>query len=296
MTVSDGEWFTEYASPAHRLQWKVRGTLFRGQSAYQTIEVLDTEQFGPTLVLDGILQTATGDEFIYHEMLAHIPLSVHRGAARVLIVGGGDGGLAREVLRWPVDQVTMVEIDPMVVDVSRRFLPEHARAFDDPRLTLVFRDGFQYVREAAAESFDVVLVDSTDPEGGPGQVLYSAAFHRDVARILKPGGLYAQHAGAPFYNPDVLETVSRQVADAFSRARVFWCAIPTYPGGLFTFVVGSHGPDPKEPRRTPPFETRWYSPGVHRAAFQLSPWLEARLPQALVGEARAEAGEGASDA
>jgi spermidine synthase len=280
--LPDAEWFTEEASEGHRLQWKVRRTLFRERSRYQMVEVVDTVQFGPALVLDGIMQTTTGDEFIYHEMLAYVPLNAHPRPERVLVIGGGDGGLVRDVLKCPdVSRVVMAEIDPVVVEAARRFLPRHATAFSDPRLSLLFRDGFQYVQEAAPESFDLILVDSTDPEGGPGQVLYSRAFHQAVARALAPNGIYVQHTGAPFYNPEVLEQVSHDVVTVFPLARVFWCAIPSYPGGLFTFLAASRGPDPATPGARITWPTRWYSPTVHRAAFSLPPFIAGLLPASM---------------
>jgi spermidine synthase len=282
--AEEAEWFTEQASEGHRLQWKVRRTLYRGKSPFQTVEVLDTVQWGPALVLDGIMQTTTGDEFIYHEMLAYVALNAHPRPRRVLVIGGGDCGLVRDVLKDPgVEAVVMVEIDQLVVEVARKFLPAHTTALNDPRLTLLFQDGFQYLHEAAPESFDVILVDSTDPEGGPGQVLYSSAFHRDVLKALRPDGLYVQHTGAPFYNPEVLEEVSRDVAEVFPVARVFWCTVPSYPGGLFSFIVGSRGPDPSVPRGRITWPTRWYTEAIHRTAFALPPYVARLVPAALRG-------------
>jgi spermidine synthase len=281
------EWFTEAASDGHRLQWKIRRTLYQGHSPYQTVTVLDTEQFGVALVLDGIMQTTAGDEFIYHEMLAYIALNSHLRPRRVLVIGGGDGGLVRDVLKDPtVEQAVMVEIDPLVVEVSKKYLPGHAAGFGDPRLSLVYEDGVRYLKQAGNNSFDIILVDSTDPEGGPGQVLYTAAFHREVRRALRPDGLYIQHTGAPFYNPEVLEMVSRDVATVFPLCRVFWTPVPSYPGAVFTFVVGSLGTDPTVPQGRIGWPTRWYTEGLHRNAFSLPPFLQSLLPE----EVRAEPG------
>lgn len=280
-------WFTEAGSPHHRLQWQVARTLYVGDSPYQHIEVLDTEQFGVALVLDGILQTTAADEYIYHEMLALVPLLSHPHPARVLIIGGGDGGLAREVLRVPgVEQVVMVEIDRAVVDVARQFLPCHTSALDDPRLTIRYEDGVQYVTALdAAEAFDVILVDATDPEGdGPGQVLYTTGFHRALRAALRPEGVYAQQSGTPIYNPDVLTRVAQDVDQEFPTCRVYWCTVPTYPGSLFTFTVGSLGPEPLIPIRRLPdgASTRWYTPRIHAAAFALPPVVAELLPDRVV--------------
>lgn len=276
-------WFAEAASPHHRLQWKVRRTLYAADSSYQHIEVLDTEQFGTALVLDGILQTTAGDEYIYHEMLALVPLLAHPHPARVLVIGGGDGGLVREVLRVPgVEQVVMVEIDQAVVDVARRFLPGHTAALGDPRLTIRYEDGVQYLSHLdPSHAFDVILVDATDPDGdGPGQVLYTTEFHRAVRAALLPEGMYAQQSGTPVYNPEVLERVARDVDQEFPVCRVYWCTVPTYPGSLFTFTMGSLGPEPIVPIRRLPeaATTRWYTPRVHAAAFALPPLVAERVP------------------
>lgn len=276
-------WFDEAASPHHRLQWKIRRVLYSGQSSFQDIQVLETEQFGPSLVLDGIMQTTTGDEFIYHEMMAFVALVTHPDPRRVLVIGGGDGGTVREVLRCPtVEEVALVEIDREVVDVARRYLPAHTTALDDPRLTIRYEDGAAYLRSRPGE-YDVVLVDATDPEGdGPGTVLYTQDFHKDVRGALRSGGLYIQHAGAPFYNPEVLEGVSRSASDVFPVARVFSATVPTYAGGYFTFVLGSTGPDPLEPLNMwQPEDTLWYTPAMHKAAFTLPPYIARLLPTSV---------------
>ncbi|PSR33425.1 MAG: polyamine aminopropyltransferase [Sulfobacillus thermosulfidooxidans] len=279
-----GFWFEETASSGHRLQWKVIRELYAGKSQYQQIQIVETEEFGVAMVLDEIMQTTTGDEFIYHEMLALVPLLSHPHPCRVLIVGGGDGGLAREVLKVPkVERVVMVEIDPMVIEVAKRFLPGHTQSLDDPRLTILCQDGAAYVKNMAhaQEKFDVILVDSTDPEGeGPGQFLYTPAFHEDVMNALNPLGVYVQHTGAPFYNPEVLRDVSRDVARLFPRRQVYWCTIPTYPGGIFTFTAGSLGPDLSEPLQSCSYPTRYYSPAIHQAAFALPPFLEELIDNA----------------
>ncbi|WP_053960460.1 polyamine aminopropyltransferase [Sulfobacillus thermosulfidooxidans] len=271
-------WFVESASSGHKLEWKILREVYSIQSAFQHIRVVETEQFGMALILDGIMQTTMGDEFIYHEMLAFVPLLSHPAPKRVLIIGGGDGGLSREVLKVPgVEQVVMVEIDPVVVDVAKRYFPHHTESLNDPRLQIMFEDGAAFLRSQArsSEKFDVILVDSTDPEGdGPGQFLYTSAFHADVKNALNPGGIYVQHTGAPFYNPEVLGMVTEDVGKKFPLCQTYWATVPTYPGGIFTFTAGSLGPDLSQPIRTLPCETRWYTPDIHRLAFALPPYLQ----------------------
>ena len=282
-------WFSETASPGHRLDWKVKRMLFSGQSELQTVEVLDTEQFGPSLVLDGIMQTTTGDEYIYHEMMAWVPLNVHPRPEQVLIVGGGDGGLAREVLQSPkVKEVTLVEIDPLVIEVSRKFLPTHGAAFDDPRFKLVIGDGLAYLAKPD-HHYDLILVDSTDPEGtGPGSVLYTEEFHQRVRSALTDQGLYVQQSGTPTYNPEVLRDASHSVSRVFPICRVYWCVVPTYPGGLFTFTSGSMKYDLMQFQATHVNHARWYTPAIHRASFALPP-IVARLVPNEVSQAQSRA-------
>lgn len=273
-------WFGEQASPAHRLEWKIRRVLFDQASPYQHIQVVETEAFGPSLVLDGIMQTTQGDEYIYHEMLTWVPLSVHPAPRRVLVIGGGDGGTVREVVRWPqVEQVVMVEIDRQVVEAAMRFLPGHVTGLSDPRVELRYEDGRAFLARAPGGAFDVVLVDSTDPEGGPGQVLYSDAFRADILRVLDTDGIYVQQTGAPFYNPEVLQEVSADVAARFPLAGVYWTTVPTYPGGLFTFTAGSKGPELRSPRRPGPEGARWYTARIHEAAFALPALLAELVPE-----------------
>lgn len=277
-----GLWFTEEASPHHLLQWKVRRLLFSGRSPYQTVEVVDTEQFGPSLVLDGIMQTTQGDEYIYHEMMAWVPLAAHPHPERVLIIGGGDGGLAREVLASPaVKEVTMVEIDALVIDVSKQFLASHTAAFADPRLQIVMGDGMEYLADIE-DYFDLILVDCTDPEGsGPGCVLYTEAFHHRVHTALKADGLFIQQSGSPTYNPEVLRTISADVTQQFPVCRVYWCVVPTYPGGLFTFTSGSKQYDLLDFTPVTVPHARWYTPDVHRGAFALPPAVAQHLPDSV---------------
>lgn len=279
-------WFSETASSGHQLQWKIARMLFSGQSPYQSIEVLDTESFGPSLVLDGIMQTTSGDEFIYHEMLAWVPLTAHPKPERVLIIGGGDGGLAREVLRSrAVKAVTLVEIDSMVVEVSKKYLPQHAGAFADPRFEVIIGDGLEYLADPALPPYDLILVDSTDPEGGPGSVLYTPEFHHRVMGALAEDGLFIQQTGSPTYNPEVLRDTSHSIATTFPLCRVYWCVVPTYPGGLFTFTSGSKKYDLMDFTDTEVAHARWYTPAIHRAAFALPPIVGTHVPR-VVAEAQ----------
>jgi spermidine synthase len=270
------EWAHESLYPTYRQSLRVDRLLYDSATEHQRIRVFENARFGRVLTLDGVVQTTEGDEFIYHEMMAHVPLFAHGAARRVLIVGGGDGGLAREVLRHPgVERVTMVEIDGGVVDFCRQYLPRlSAGAFDDPRLELVIADGAAYVARSA-ERFDVVLVDSTDPVG-PGEALFTRGFYGGVRDRLAEGGILVTQNGVPFLQPEELTASVRAFRALFRDAACYLATVPTYAGGPMAFGWATDG----EARRVPPsvlaervaaagIATRYYTPEVHAAAFAL---------------------------
>jgi spermidine synthase len=229
------------------------------------------EDFGRALVLDGAVQTTVGDEYIYHEMIAHVPLFTHPNPERVLVIGGGDGGTAREVFRHPsVRRVDMVEIDRAVIDACRRYLPETARGLDHPRLNLVVGDGVAWVAERA-EEYDVILVDSSDPTG-PAEGLFNRDFYQSVYRALKAGGVFVAQVLSPFFHQNLIREVYQVVSSLFPITMPYLAVVPTYPSGLHCFMLGSKRHSPlRQGMKAPSWPTRWYTPEVHRAAFQLPP-------------------------
>ena len=268
--------FAEPFRAGFRQQFELRAQLWAGRSDYQQIEILDTVSFGRALVLDGALQTTVADEFCYHEPLVHVPLLAHPRPRRVLVVGGGDGGCLRHVLMHDVECAVQVEIDQLVVRACREWLPELAgEAFDDPRAELVIGDGLAYLRDAPAP-FDVILVDSTDPVG-PAKDLISEEFFRLARAALTSDGLLAVQTGSPLLMLDELRAAAGRIAAVFPTARTYLGHVPSYPGVLWSWTVGSNGPDPSQPRRRPPGGLLAYTPDVHRAAFTLPPWLDAAL-------------------
>ncbi|HYM91540.1 MAG TPA: polyamine aminopropyltransferase, partial [bacterium] len=228
------------------------------------------------------VQTTEGDEFAYHEMLAHPPLCTHPAPRRILIIGGGDGGLLEEVLKHPVERVTMVEIDEAVVRAGRQYLGTICgRAFEDPRATLVIGDGIAYVRETM-DRFDVVLVDSTDPQGA-ATGLFAQEFYAQVAHHLTPDGLMAVQSGSAVYQQDLIRTVRRHLRPAFPLVRTYLASVAAYPGGLWSFTMGSLGCDPLlvGPDAIAPrigeFRLRYYTPSGHHAAFDLPPHIRGEV-------------------
>lgn len=277
------EWFEEMLHPDFRMKLKVGRILYEGRSENHHLLVFENPTFGRVLYLDGVLQTTERDEFIYHEMLAHVPILGHGRARRVLVIGGGDGGLVEEVLKHRgIERVTMVEIDPSVVELSRRWLPSICRdAFDDPRLDLVFADGAAFVRECA-DRFDVMIVDSTDPMG-PGEVLFSEDFYRSCRGVLAPGGVLVTQNGVPFVQPEELRASLTALRRLFADASCYLATVPMYVGGPMAFGWAS---DDQALRRTPlatlgerfaasGIATRYYNPEIHEAAFALPGYVRA---------------------
>ncbi|GIX48332.1 MAG: polyamine aminopropyltransferase [Candidatus Tectimicrobiota bacterium] len=256
--------------------------LYTERSPYQKIEVYEHALLGRILVLDDILQTTQADEFVYHEMLAQVPLLGQREApVSVLIIGGGDGGVLREVLRhaW-VQRVVMVEIDERVVRVAAEYLGINGN-YDDPRVELRFEDGSAYVRSAAARAqpFDAVIIDATDPILGPGEALFSRQFFADVRACLAPAGVMVRHLGNPAYQREIFRTGVRWVHEVFGSVQVYRAAIPTYLGGDMAFVLSTNdGHSCQEPRLA--LRGRYYNHAVHRAAFVLPTWWQEVMEEA----------------
>lgn len=268
-------WLVETGDPGTGFQvsWAVTRELFRQRSPHQEVTVVELTGLGRALFLDGVLQLTTADEFIYHEMLAHVPLLCHPAPRDVLVVGGGDGGTVREVLRHPeVRRVDLVELDGVVVQACRRHLPEvGADVWEDPRLRVHLGDGARFIQEAPDGAYDVVLVDCSDP-GGPASPLYSGRFYHEAARVLGEDGILVQQAMSPFFHGSLIRSALEGLRAAFPRTGLYLCAIPSYLFGLQAFVWASRGLDlaPGPVRPAPP-GLRWYTPDVHRAAFTLPP-------------------------
>lgn len=273
-----GAWLVDQGSHDITTAFRVSRLLHQEQTAYQHLEIYDSPLFGRMLVLDGAVQTTEREEFIYHEMLAHPALCTHPAPKRVLIIGGGDGGALEEALKHPLDRATLVEIDEAVVRTSREYLPSVAgRAFADPRATIVIGDGIEYAGKTV-ERFDVVLVDSTDPQG-PATGLFSAEFYGTIARRLAPGGILTVQSGSAVYQRDLIRSVRRTLRPFFPVVRTYIAAVVEYPATLWSFTMGSLGPDPLAvtpesiARRTEGFDLRYYTPAGHQAAFAPPPFL-----------------------
>lgn len=273
-----GAWLVDQGSPDITSAFRVTRLVHTEQTPYQHLEIYDSAIFGRMLVLDGAVQTTEREEFVYHEMLAHPALCTHPAPKRVLIIGGGDGGALEEALKHPLESATLVEIDEAVVRTSREYLGGVAgRAFEDSRAKLVIGDGIAYAGETS-ERFDVVMVDSTDPQG-PAVGLFAPEFYRTIERRLTSGGLLVVQSGSAIYQGDLIRSVRRTLRSFFPVVRTYVAAVVEYPGTLWSFTVGSLGPDPLAvppetiAKRTEGFGLRYYTPVVHRAAFEPPPFL-----------------------
>lgn len=273
-----GLWFTEQQTKDMRISVRVKQILHREETPFQSLAVLDTDQFGRMLVLDNIIQTNIADEFVYHEMITHVALNTHAAPKKVLVIGGGDGGAVREIIKHQsVEKAVHCEIDGAVIEASRRFLPEISCALDDPRVEIIVDDGIKHVKENR-DTYDVIMVDSTDPIG-PAVGLFSAAFYRDIFASLKDDGIFVAQTESPFFNRDFIPGLYQDIAGIFPVTRLYLAVVPTYPGGLWTFTMGSkkHDPLKVDISKIPPLDTKYYSPAVHQACFVLPPFVKELL-------------------
>ena len=285
---SNEEWFGERERVGLEQRIQVRGVLYEGRSDYQTIRVLDTVPFGRALILDRALQTTETDEFIYHEMMVHPALISLAQPERVLIVGGGDGGCLRRALEHPLREVVQVELDRAVVETCRRYLPQVSRgAFDDPRVRLLFADGYEFV-EKAQEPFDAIIVDLTDPiPSSPSLRLFTVDFYQAIRRILKKEGLMVTQSSSPLLLTGDLLMIYANLKAVFPLVRVCLAPVPSYPGVLWSFTLASGGNDPlaldeaavRQRLEARGISTRYYSPQMHFASFALPPFLAGLLAE-----------------
>ncbi|MDD2862222.1 MAG: polyamine aminopropyltransferase [Acidiphilium sp.] len=282
-------WVNETLYPFWGQRFGVTRELARAKSAFQDIAIFESEFHGRVMLLDGIVQITERDEFVYQEMLAHVPLLAHGDAKSVLIIGAGDGGVLRRVLMHPgVTKAVMVEIDGEVIRLSKEFLPKiGGDAWTDPRADVIVGDGIDYVRKAPDASFDVIIVDSTDPIG-VGEVLFTDDFYSNCARILTGRGLIVNQCGVPFMQADELRETSARRRKFFPHVTAYVAAVPTYVGGYMT--LGWAGKDPSltslpvatiaERAQAAGIAgtTEYWSPQVHVAAFWLPPYIARHLP------------------
>ncbi|MDX1580410.1 MAG: polyamine aminopropyltransferase [Alphaproteobacteria bacterium] len=274
-------WSVEKLHANLRLALKNEETLFDSATDHQRLVLFRNARFGRVLTLDSIVQTTEADEFIYHEMLTHVPMLAHGAVKSALIVGGGDGGMAEELLKHGgLEHLRMVEIDEAVIDFSRQYLSSICQdAFEDPRLKVHIGDGADFVA-TTEESFDVIIVDSTDPIG-PGEALFTKDFYSNCKARLKPGGILVTQNGVPFLQSDELVNTTKALRPMFRDVASYIATVPTYVGGPMAFGWAT---DDESLRQVPvktleqrfsalDIKTRYYTPHVHKGAFALPPYI-----------------------
>jgi spermidine synthase len=300
MTTDSGEpdlWVNETLYAAWGQRFRVVRHLARVRSAFQDIMIFESETHGRVMLLDGVVQITEGDEFVYQEMLTHVPLLAHGAARNVLIIGAGDGGVLKRVLQHRgVARAVMVEIDGEVIALSQRFLPGiGGDAWTDRRAEVIVGDGIDFVKRAPDGAFDVLIVDSTDPIG-VGEVLFTDDFYANAARILAPGGLIVNQCGVPFMQADELRDTSARRAKFFAQVGAYVAAVPTYVGGFMTLGIAAKAADGTAAKAAGfdavPVDiiraraeaagilgtTQYWTPEVHWSAFQLPPYIARHLP------------------
>jgi spermidine synthase len=282
-------WLNETLYPDWGQRFRFVRQLARVKSPFQDIGVFETESHGRVLTLDGVVQITERDEFVYQEMLTHVPLLAHGAAKNVLIIGAGDGGVLKHVLMHKgIERAVMAEIDGEVIRLSKEFLPGiGGDAWTDPRAEVIVGDGIDYVKKAPDGTFDVIIVDSTDPIG-VGEVLFTDEFYQNAARILSPRGVIVNQCGVPFMQADELRETSIRRAQFFPHVTAYVAAVPTYVGGYMT--LGWAGKDAAITQLTPEIiaeraeaagitgKSQYWTPHVHVAAFWLPPYIARHLP------------------
>lgn len=265
--------YVEEHTSSYKVTWGIKDIIYTEETPYQSLAVVDTIELGRALVLDGAVQTTIKDEFYYHEMIAHVPLLTHPAPESVLIIGGGDGGTAREVLKHKgIKRVDLVEIDERVVAVCRKYLPELSCSFDDSRMNLIIADGVKYMQNPELE-YDVIIIDSSDPVG-VATALFSSDFYKNAYKSLKTDGLMVAQTDTPCFNADFFQKIYSRMSAHFPLTKVYLNCVPSYISGFWSFTLGSKKYDPVLDYRRESLSTRYYTPELHKACFVLPRFIE----------------------
>lgn len=276
-------WYTEQHTENVRFSIKVDKPLYTGQSEFQRIDVFKSSEFGTFFTLDGLMMVTEKDEFIYHDMIVHVPMATNPKIKNVLVIGAGDGGTVRELTRYnAITNIDMVEIDKMVVDVCREYLPQTACKLDDPRVNLYFEDGLKFVR-TKENTYDLIIVDSTDPFG-PGEGLFTKEFYGNCYKALKEDGILVNQHESPYYSSyaSSMQRAHKRIKEFFPVCRVYQAHIPTYPSGHWLFGFASKKYDPltdidEQAWNSLGLKTRYYNTEIHKGSFALPNYVKELL-------------------
>ncbi len=267
------DWFFEDDMPLG-VAVKIKESLYKSKSKYQKIEILDSYVFGKILLLDNKIMVTEKDEFYYHEAIAHCSLSIHPEPKKVLVIGGGDGGTVREVLKHKsVQEVELVEIDEEVISVSKKYFPEIAYELNNPKLKIKVNDAIEYVKIAKENSYDAILCDSTDPEGF-ALGLISKDFYKNASKALKPDGIYICQSGSLIVQLKELGISLENMRAAFKYVDCIVSIVPTYPGSLWSFLIASNKLIDKKIKSMPSGKTKYWNPALHEKLFEKPVWLK----------------------
>lgn len=276
-------WYTEQQTDEVGFSIKVKQHLYTGKSEFQDVDVFESEEFGKFLTLDGLMMVTEKDEFIYHDMITHVAMATNPNIKKVLVIGGGDGGTVRELTRYShIEKIDMVEIDKLVVDVSREYLPITASKLDDPRVSLYFEDGIRFVADTK-EIYDLILVDSTDPIG-PGEGLFTTEFYQNCFNILSDNGILVNQSESPYYDQfsHEMKRAHKKIKNIFPISKVYQFHMPTYPSGHWLFGFASKKLDPIkdvdfDKWNALGIKTKYYNPQLHVGCFALPSYVQEML-------------------
>ena len=277
--------YTEMSEQGMGISVKVNSTIFHDESDFQTIDIIDTPALGKMLILDGLVMTSDKDEFFYHEMISHIPMNSHPEPKQILVIGGGDGGTVREVLKHPcVERVVLCEIDGMVVDACKKYIPNIAGELDNPKVEIQIRDGIEYIA-TQKNQFDIILIDSTDPLG-PGVGLFTEEFYTNVKQSLKKGGIMVAQSESPFADKKEMKLMYALLKKVFPIVRTYVGPMPTYPGGYWSWAFCSCDVEPLsyiDEKRVELIEkdAKLYNAQIHKSVFALPNFVKKLLAEAV---------------
>ncbi len=273
-------WYSENSTENVKFSIKVDKHIYTAQSEFQRIDIFDSPEFGRFLTLDGYIMLTEKDEFIYHEMITHVPMAVHPDPKSILVIGAGDGGVIRELTKYnSIECIDLVEIDEMVIDVCKEYLPKTACCFDDPRLTIYYQDGLKFIRDCD-DKYDIIIVDSTDPFG-PGEGLFTKEFYGNCSKALEADGIMVNQHESAFYESDAkaMKRAHSRIFKSFPISRVYQAHIPTYPSGHWLFGFASKKYHPVRDLRALQWrqhniDTKYYNTNLHKGAFYLPNYVE----------------------
>lgn len=272
--TKDGQdyWLTEDEYDFLKIDYRIKEVIFKEKSPYQEVMILDSYPFGRMLTLDGIVQTTAADGYIYNEMISHVPIAIHQNPKKVLIIGGGDCGVAREVSKYEqIEQIDMVEIDEVVTKACLEHLTEVSGGLSDERVNFIFEDGVKFVKDKKNE-YDIIIVDSSDPIG-PAKALFEKSFYESLHVALKDDGLMVCQSQSPIFHQDVMKQSYSRIKEIFKEAKMYTAVVPTYPGGLWSYTIGTKKDFKIDVSKVKNKETRYVNEAIIESSFTLPQFL-----------------------